>query len=90
FSWPWHDLAVAIAWNRPNVYIDINAIRLKYLPSHIFQYMKTVLRDKILFAHDYPMFDTRKMIREFEELPLSPEVKKRIREDNPRRFLGIG
>jgi len=89
FSWPWHDLAIAIAWNRPNVYIDINAIRLKYLPPHVFHYMNTVLQDKILFSHDFPALDTGKLMKELEQIPLKPETKKKMMEDNPLRFLGF-
>lgn len=88
-GFPWHDLAISIAWLRPNVYIDINAFRPRYFPPQVVQYMNGVLRHKYLFAHDFPAADTKKIMDEFEELPLRPEVKKMIKEDNPRRFLGI-
>ncbi len=88
-GWPWHDLAAAIAWNRPNVYLDFNAIRFKYISQGVITLMNTALQDKILFSHDYPVVNTKKMMREFDELPLDTEVKRKIREDNPRRFLGI-
>jgi predicted TIM-barrel fold metal-dependent hydrolase len=88
-GWPWADIAAAIAWNKPNVYLDINAIRLKYLSPAVVNMMNTVISDKVLFAHDFPVFPTAKMVKEFEEFPLKPEIKKKIREDNPRRFLGI-
>lgn len=88
-GWPWADVAAAIAWNKPNVYVDINALRLKYLSPAVVNMMNTVIQDKVLFAHDYPVFPTAKMMKEFEELPLKPEVKKKIREANPRRFLGL-
>ncbi|MBI3744284.1 MAG: amidohydrolase [Chloroflexi bacterium] len=88
-GWPWADIAAAIAWNKPNVYLDINAIRLKYLSAAVVNMMNTVISDKVLFAHDFPVFPTAKMVKEFDELPLRPEIKKKIREDNPKRFLGI-
>jgi len=88
-GWPWADVAAAIAWNKPNVYLDINALRLKYLPPAVVTMMNSVIQDKVLFAHDFPVFPTAKMVQEFEELPLKPEVKRKIREENPRRFLGL-
>jgi len=88
-GWPWHDLAAAIAWNRPNVYLDCNAIRFKYISQGVMTLINTALQDKILFSHDYPVVGAKRMMREFEELPLSSEVKRKIREENPRRFLGI-
>jgi predicted TIM-barrel fold metal-dependent hydrolase len=51
--------------------------------------MNTAIQDKILFSHDHPVVNTKKLLREFEELPLTPEVKRKIQEENPRRFLGI-
>lgn len=88
-GWPWADVAAAIAWNKPNVYLDINAIRLRYLPPSVVTMMNSVIQDKVLFAHDFPVFPTEKMVKEFDEMPLKPAVKKKIREDNPRRFLGL-
>ena len=88
-GWPWADVAAAIAWNKPNVYLDINALRLKYLSQTVVLMMNSVIQDKLLFAHDYPVFPTAKFMKEFEEFPLKPEIKKKMREDNPRRFLGI-
>jgi len=88
-GWPWHDLAASIAWNRPNVYLDFNAIRFKYISQGVITLMNTAIQDKILFSHDHPVVNTKKLLREFEELPLTPEVKRKIQEENPRRFLGI-
>ncbi len=88
-GWPWAEVAAAIAWNKPNVYLDINALRLKYLPATVVMMMNSVIQDKVLFAHDYPVFPTAKMMKEFDEMPFKPEVRKKMRETNPKRFLGL-
>jgi acyl-CoA synthetase (AMP-forming)/AMP-acid ligase II len=87
FAWPWHDLCMAIAWDRPNVYFDIGGWRPKYIPPSVLQLTNSVVQDKALFSHDYPVVSTELLMREFAELNLRPEVKKKMQEINPRRFL---
>lgn len=88
FGWPWHDLALAIAWDRPNVYIDIADWRPKYIPPQVVQFMNSTLQHKTLFSHGYPIIRATKMMPEWEQLPLSPEARKLIMEENPVKFLG--
>lgn len=68
FGWPWTDEALAVAWRNENVYLDLSG----WLPRYIyaaspltFQYMNTVLQDKILFGSDYPPVSPKVWLDDF-------------------------
>lgn len=79
-GWPWVNEMVAVAWRRPNVYLDTAAQRPKYigLPdtgwAPFVHFGNSLLQDRILFASRWPLLPFRQTIEELRELPLKPEV----------------
>jgi predicted TIM-barrel fold metal-dependent hydrolase len=79
-GWPWVNEMVAVAWRRPNVYLDTAAQRPKYigLPNTgwapFVHFGNSLLQDRILFASRWPLLPFGQTIKELGELPLKPEV----------------
>jgi predicted TIM-barrel fold metal-dependent hydrolase len=94
-GWPWVTEMVAVAWRRPNVYIDIAAQRPKYmgLPASgwapLLQFGNSILQDRILFATRYPLLPFRRTVEEFHQLPLKNEVKEKWLWKNAARLLKL-
>ncbi len=94
-GWPWVLEMVAVAWRHPTVYLDISAIRPKYLGvpdtgwGPLLQYGQTVLKDRVLFATAWPMQPFDRAVAEVRALPLREEVKERWLGENARRLLGL-
>jgi predicted TIM-barrel fold metal-dependent hydrolase len=68
FGWPWTAEALAVTWRHEHVYLDLSG----WLPSYIlateplvFQYMNSVLSDKLVFGSDYPAISPKTWLEEF-------------------------
>jgi len=94
-GWPWVLEMIAVAWRHPTVYLDISAIRPKYIGvpdtgwGPLLQYGQTVLKDRVLFATAWPMQPFARAMAEVRELPLKEEVKEKWLGGNAQRLLGL-
>ncbi|HYD55456.1 MAG TPA: amidohydrolase family protein [Burkholderiales bacterium] len=88
-SFPWQEEALSVATHKPQVYIDLSGWSPKYFPPILVQYMNTLLKDKILFGSDHPVFSPERWVQEFEKLPIKPEVRPLIMKGNAARLLGL-
>lgn len=88
-SWPWQEESLAIARHKSNFYIDLSGWAPKYFSSSLVQYANTVLQDKVLFGSDWPAIKVERWLEEFAELPIKPEVRRKIMLDNARALLGL-
>ncbi|RJQ08109.1 MAG: amidohydrolase [Dehalococcoidia bacterium] len=94
-GWPWVLEMVAVAWRRPNVYIDTAAQRPKYLGMEssgwapFVHFGNTLLQDRILFASRWPLLPFGQTIAEIKELPLKPEVQEKWLWRNAATLLGL-
>jgi predicted TIM-barrel fold metal-dependent hydrolase len=88
-SFPWQEEALSVATHKPQVYIDLSGWSPKYFPPILVQYMNTLLKDKILFGSDHPVFSPERWVEEFEKLPIKPEVRPLIMKGNAARLLGL-
>jgi predicted TIM-barrel fold metal-dependent hydrolase len=88
-SVPWQDEALSIALHKPQVYIDLSGWSPKYFPSQLIQYANTLLKDKILYGSDYPMFTPDRWMADFETAPFRDEVRPLILKHNAARLLGL-
>lgn len=71
FGWPWTEEALAVVWRHDNVYMDLSG----WLPNYVlatqptvFQYMNTVLQDKIVFGSDYPAISPKVWLDDFNKI----------------------
>jgi uncharacterized protein len=88
-SVPWQDEALSVAVHKPQVYIDLSGWSPKYFPPQLVQYANTLLKDRVLFGTDFPALTPERWMRDFDALPIKPEVKPGILKDNAARLLGL-
>jgi uncharacterized protein len=88
-SFPWQEEALSIATHKPQVYIDLSGWSPKYFPPILVRYANTLLKDKILFGSDHPVFSPERWVKEFEQLDIKPEVRPLIMKENAARLLGL-
>jgi hypothetical protein len=94
-GWPWVNDMVALAWKRPNVYIEIGAVSPKYIGRPgtgwdlLMTYGNSVLQDQILFATD-SLIPHERAVKEVDMLPLKDVVKEKLLYQNGARLLGLG
>jgi predicted TIM-barrel fold metal-dependent hydrolase len=88
-SFPWQDEALAVATHKHSCFIDLSGWSPKYFPPNLVQYANTLLKDRVLFGTDYPVLDPDRWLRDFEQLPIKPEVRPLIMKENAIRLLGL-
>ena len=88
-SFPWQDEAISICLHKPNVWIDLSGWSPKYFPPNLVQYANTLLKDRMLFGTDYPVLDPDRWMRDFDQLPIKPEVRPLILKENAIRMLKL-
>ena len=88
-SFPWQDEALAVATHKPTCFIDLSGWSPKYFPPNLVQYANTLLKERVLFGTDYPVLDPDRWMRDFEQLPIKPEVRLLIMKENAIRMLKL-
>ncbi|HET9642098.1 MAG TPA: amidohydrolase family protein [Burkholderiaceae bacterium] len=88
-SFPWQENALAVATHKPNVWIDLSGWSPKYFPPVLVQYINGLLKHKMLFGSDWPVLTPDRWLKDFEELPIKPEVKPMVLKKNAIRLLGL-
>jgi predicted TIM-barrel fold metal-dependent hydrolase len=88
-SFPWQDEALSVATHKPNVWIDLSGWSPKYFPKQLVQYANTLLKDRVLFASDYPLITPDRWLKDFEDAGFKPEVVPGILKDNAVRLLKL-
>ena len=86
-SWPWQEEMLAVARHKSNVYIDLSGWAPKYFPESLVQYANTLLQDKVMFGSDFPLMNPERWLKEFADLPIRDEVRKKILHDNAVRLF---
>jgi len=89
-SVPWQDQAISMATHKGNVYIDLSGWSPKYFPPALVKAANGLLRNKVLFASDFPVIDTDRWLADFDTLEIKPEVRPMILKDNAVKLLGLG
>jgi hypothetical protein len=88
-SFPWQEEALAVATHKPRCFIDLSGWSPKYFPPILVQYANSLLKDRMLFGTDFPVLDPDRWLRDFEQLPIKPEVRPLIMKENAIRMLGL-
>jgi len=94
-GWPWVNEMMAVAWRHPNVYLDISAIRPRYIAKPdsgwetLICYGNSLLQDRVLFGTAWPAQGFKESIEGVLSLPLKDEVKKKWLGGNAKKLLGI-
>jgi len=89
FGWPWYEEALAIAYHKENVYIDISGWAPKYVPSIVWRYIDSLIQNKALFGSDYPMMNPKRVIDELKQINLKEETIRKLFSENAKKLLKI-
>ena len=87
FGWPWYEEALAVAYHKGNVFIDISGWSPKYIPQIVIKYMDSLLQDKFLFGSDYPMLKPSRILNELKTLNLKNETLNKILYENAKKIV---
>lgn len=88
-SFPWQEEALAVATHKPQVYIDLSGWSPRYFPPILVQYANTLLKNKVLFGSDYPLFTPDRWLGDFEKINIKPEVRPLILKENAVKLLKL-
>jgi uncharacterized protein len=88
-SFPWQDEALAVAVHKAQVYIDLSGWSPKYFPPQLVQYANTLLRKKVLFGTDFPLFTPERWMADLEKTEIRDTVKPDIMLHNAARLFGL-
>jgi uncharacterized protein len=88
-SFPWQDEALAIAVHKAQVYIDLSGWSPKYFPPQLVQYANTLLKKKVLFGTDFPLFTPERWIADLEKTEVRDGVKPDLMLHNAARLFGL-
>lgn len=86
---PWQEEQLAVALHKGNVYIDLSGWSPKYFRPVLVQYISSLLKDKALFGSDYPVLQPERWLRDFEQLELKEEVRRKILLENAQKVLKL-
>lgn len=85
-GWPWVDEWCSMLWRHPNVYGDISGYFPRSLDDRLVKFMDSSRgRDKVMFGTNG--LGLRRCKEEFLQLEISEETKRKVLNDNARRFL---
>lgn len=83
----WYREAFFLARHHKNMYLEISGLPPKNLLKYFPELEK--IADKVVFGSDFPGAIIKTCVEDFESLPLSCEVKRKILGENAARILGI-
>jgi predicted TIM-barrel fold metal-dependent hydrolase len=87
FGFPWVNQAISVTWIRRNCYLELSGWSPKYIPETVWKYAKGIFPDRVLFGTDAPVMSAQRWLRDFEEIDLPEDVKRKILYSNSRRLL---
>ncbi len=88
-AWPWHLDNLAMVWHKSNVYLDLSGWGPKYLPAEVVRYADSLITDRVLFGSDWPVLSPERWMKEFEELDLKADSRRKILLDNAIELFGL-
>lgn len=86
---PWQEEQLSVALHKGNVYIDLSGWSPKYFRPILVQYIRSILKDKVLFGSDYPVLQPERWLQDFEGLELKDEVRQKILLENAKKVLKL-
>jgi predicted TIM-barrel fold metal-dependent hydrolase len=88
-GWPWVEEMTAVALHKGNVFWELSGYAPKYFPDHLKVDIRGRLKEKVMFGSDYPSIPYERLLREWDELGYSDDIKERVFHRNAERVLGF-
>ncbi|MBZ0286914.1 MAG: amidohydrolase family protein, partial [Anaerolineae bacterium] len=86
---PWQEEQLSVVLHKGNVYMDLSGWSPKYFRPILVQYIRSILKDKVLFGSDYPVLQPERWLQDFETLEFKDEVRQKILIENARKVLKL-
>lgn len=88
-SFPWVDEQLSILSVKTNVWMDLSGWSPKYFSPNLVQYANTLIKDKVMFGSDFPVFSPDRWLRDWEDVAFRDEVRPKILLENAKRLLKL-
>jgi predicted TIM-barrel fold metal-dependent hydrolase len=88
-SFPWIDEQLSILSVKTNVWMDLSGWSPKYFSPNLIQYANTLLKEKVMFGSDFPVFSPDRWLRDWEDVAFRDEVRPKILLENAKRLLKL-
>jgi uncharacterized protein len=94
-GWPWVTEFCAVARRHPTVYLELGGLAPKYVGragtgwDTLFLFVRSILRDQVLFGTDWPVFSPGRALAEWRDLDLPPDVLAALLGGNAARLFGF-
>lgn len=89
-SWPWTDVAVAVAAHKGNVSLELSGWPPDRLPPELLERLHGTLGERVLFGTDFPITTPDEWIERWERVGFPEALTRAVLHDNAARLLGIG
>lgn len=88
-GWPWQPEQLAMLRHKANVYLDLSGWAPRYFSPELVRDVGRILQDRVLFGSDWPVITPERWLKEFDDLDLTPEVKRKVLLTNAQRLFGL-
>lgn len=88
-GYPWVNEMIIVAQRNENVYLELSEYEFFPMSEAYIHAVNTIIADKVLYASAHPFVDFREALKNYEKLPLKPEVREKVLYRNAARLLGL-
>lgn len=89
-SWPWTDVAVAVAAHKGNVHLELSGWPPDRLPGVLLDRLRGPLGKRVLFGTDFPITKPEEWIEAWNGVGFPESLTRAVLYDNAARLLGLG
>ncbi len=88
-SWPWQEEMLAILQHKANVYNELSGWSPKYVQKSLIDNVNGRLQDKFMFGTDYPTLNHERLLKEWSEVIIKPDVAEKFFYKNAQKVLKL-
>lgn len=88
-AWPWQSEMIATLIHKPNVWCELHGVSPKRITDELKQEIRGRLKNKVMYANDFPMLRYEKIVADWRSEGYSDDVLQRIFTGNAERFLNL-
>ena len=88
-GYPWVNEMIMVTQRNANVFMELSEYEFLPQSEAYIQAINTLISDKVFFASAHPFVDFRLALKNYENLPFSPEVREKVMYKNAARILKI-
>ena len=86
-GWPWQPETIAVLMHKRNVWYEVHGWSPRYFTPDLKREIPRRLRDRVMFAADYPLFTYERLVRDWRAEGYPEDVLEDVFHRNAERFL---